>query len=61
MNGKPDNITEMVRRALAAQTELGMGEMVLKSDRKAGSQETAAVLSECERVVTASRAVAMGA
>jgi len=58
MNGKPDNITEMVRRALAAQTELGMGEMVLKSDRKAGSQETAAVLSECERVVTASRAVA---
>ncbi|MCX6834216.1 MAG: uracil-DNA glycosylase [candidate division Zixibacteria bacterium] len=30
MNGKPDNLSEMIRRALQVQSELGIGEIVVK-------------------------------
>ena len=30
MNGKPDNLSEMIRRALQVQAELGIGEIVVK-------------------------------
>lgn len=58
MNGKPDNFGEMVRRALAAQAEMGVGELVLRAPQASDARETARVLADSGRVVTASEAIA---
>lgn len=61
MNGKPENLLEMVRRALIAQAELGMGEMVVNPKGVSGPKEAARVLSNCHRVVPPGEAVAVEA
>ena len=60
MSSKPDNINDMVWRALAAQAELGLGEMVVGTPGQARPRETAEVLATCNRVVSVAQAVAAG-
>ncbi len=45
MNNKPDNFRDMVYRALAAQAELGVGEVVMSSAEVSDSRHTAQILS----------------
>jgi DNA polymerase len=59
MNGKPDSFTDMVRRALAAQAEMGMGEVVLATrDRRPA--EAARLLADGPRVIGVNQALAAG-
>ena len=57
MNGLPDSLMEMVRRALAAQAEMGMGEVILTS-YTGPSSETAQLLADAPRVVNVAAALA---
>lgn len=58
MNDKTDNLSEMIKRALAAQAELGVGELVLKSGQKLGARKTASVLAASSEVVSVNEALA---
>ncbi len=58
MSNGPDNINDMIWRALAAQAELGLGEMVIGTPGQNRPQATAEVLASCDQVVSVARAVA---
>jgi len=57
MDGKYHDLQTMIRRALMAQAELGVGELVLKARRAADSRATAAAIEESSRVVTVQQAL----
>ncbi|MEW5795515.1 MAG: uracil-DNA glycosylase [Candidatus Zixiibacteriota bacterium] len=57
MNSKPDNLFEMVRRALAAQAELGMGEIVVGANGLSGPREAAQLIASSHRVISVAAAV----
>ena len=58
MNGKPENLFEMVRRALVAQADLGIGEIVVRPNGVSGPRETARLIAGSRRVVPTAAAVA---
>ena len=53
MNGKPDNLSEMIRRALQVQAELGVGEIVVK--RRQFAYDNA--VTDTARIVPVAQAV----
>jgi uracil-DNA glycosylase len=57
MDGKPDNILEMVRRALSAQAELGVGELVIGSKGVTQPQAAASLIANSTRMVSVATAV----
>jgi len=60
VNGKPDNLSELIRRALQVQADLGIGEIVVKR-RPVVPRDAAATSSEGEtQVVTVAEAVDSG-
>ncbi len=57
MDGKPENILEMVRRALVAQAELGIGEIVVKSANSVEPRAVARLIAAGASVVPAAVAI----
>lgn len=57
MSQRPDNLPDMLRRALAAQLELGIGEMVIDSNDPADPQYMATAFAEAGRVVPVGQAL----
>jgi len=58
MNDRPDNLLEMIRRALQTQAEMGIGEIVVRTNGVSGARDTARLLANCERVVPVAQALA---
>jgi DNA polymerase len=61
MNGKPENIIEMVRRALIAQAELGVGEMVIRSKDGNRPQAAANLIANGARTISVAAAIGVDA
>jgi uracil-DNA glycosylase family 4 len=61
MDGKPENILEMVRRALVAQAELGVGEMVIRSKEAARPQAAARLIADGARTISVAAAMGIDA
>ena len=61
MDGKPENILDMVRRALAAQAELGVGELVVKSANSVEPRTVARLIANGSRVVPVAAAIGVEA
>ena len=57
MSSGPDNINDMIWRALAAQAELGLGEIIIGTSDKVHPKETAEILATCDQVVSVAPAV----
>jgi DNA polymerase len=59
MDNNTDRLPEMLRRALKAQVDLGMGEFVVEDPRPAAPAEVAARMAEVGRVVSVGSALGM--